>query len=454
MIFEKIKSAGLAHNSYFIGSGTEAAVIDPRRDCEVYLDYAEAHDLRITYIFETHRNEDYVIGSRELAHTTGAEIYHGHQMEFAYGNPVKEGDTFSVGTLTLEILETPGHTNESISIVVKDSTVSNGVLMVCTGDVLFAGDTGRVDFYGEKNTPKMAEKLYNGIVNKILPLGDDVVVCPAHGKGSVCGGNISDTEITTVGYERRTNSLLQMSKEEFIDYKVNEQHYTPPYFKRMEEYNKKGPPLLYTLPRPEPLTVDTIKEQMDAGAQVVDIRHPESYAGAHIPGSISLWHDGLPLFSGWVLNYDDPIILVDRSNYILEDAVRYLIRLGYDNIRGYLRGGFPTWYRNAEKIGRIEIWAVHELKNRLDDNIFILDVRDIHKWKNAHIPSAQHIYVGHIREKMNKVPKDRPVIIYCDSGFKTSIAASVLKKNGYDNVKNMLGGIMAWNNARYPLEKE
>jgi hydroxyacylglutathione hydrolase len=246
MIFEKVVSAGLAHNSYMAGSGGEAAVIDPRRDIGIYLDIARRNDLRITHVFETHRNEDYLIGSLELARVTGCEIHHGAKMDFMYGRPVREGDSFQVGSLDLRILETPGHTEESISIVLSDTEVSGTPLMVFTGDALFAGEVGRTDFYPDRKE-EVAGELHDSLHRKILPLGDRVIVCPAHGGGSVCGADISDLPWTTIGYEKETNPMLLLDRDSFIRKKLAEWHHYPAYFSRMEVQNRAGPP-----PHPSP----------------------------------------------------------------------------------------------------------------------------------------------------------------------------------------------------------
>ena len=233
MILEKILSEGLAHRSYFIGSDSQVAIIDPRRDIDIYLDLIQERNLSLSYIFETHRNEDYLVGSLDLARMTGAEICHGSQGDFAYGRGVKEGDRFPLGSLEIEVRETPGHTKESISLVVRDRSISDDALLIFTGDALFAGDVGRTDFYPDQ-MEEMAGTLYDSIWNRILILGDWVAVYPAHGEGSACGEAISDLEITTTGYERKNNPLLQMNKETFVRYKVREHHYYPPYFHQME----------------------------------------------------------------------------------------------------------------------------------------------------------------------------------------------------------------------------
>ena len=450
MIFEKIKSDGLAHNSYFIGSGTEAAVIDPRRDCDIYLERSQSHNVVITHIFETHRNEDYCIGSRELQQITGAEIFHSSHLDFNYGSPVNEGDTFTVGNLNLEILETPGHTDESISIVLKDLEVSDSTYMVFTGDTLFAGDVGRTDMYGKNETERLSRALYSSL-QKVLALGDSVIVCPGHGAGSVCGAKLSEHEYTTVGYEKKTNPALQKTEDEFITFKKQEILYKPPYFGKMEIYNKEGPPLLRRPLYLKPLTAQDVEGMH---AQIVDVRHPPAFAGGHIPGSYNIWKEGLPLFAGWVLNYEDPVVIVDENTAHLDDIAAYMIRLGYDNVTGYLAGGFSTWYRNARPVEKVNTWSVQELKENLQEDIFLLDVREIHNWeKDGHIRGAHHSYVGELQNHLDSIPRDKHVVIYCDSGLKTSIAASMLKIHKYSKVTSVLGGMAAWKKADYPVER-
>ena len=454
MIIRKISSEGISHNSYFISAGGLAAVIDPRRDCEVYLDLARELGARITHIIETHRNEDYVIGSLELAARTGASIYHGHQMDFAYGNKVKEGDKFHLGSVELRIIETPGHTLESISVVVTDTGISGIPYAVCTGDALFAGEVGRTDFFGPERRPEVSELLYNSLWQKILPLGDGTLVFPAHGAGSVCGSEISDHEITTIGYEKKTNPLLALSKGDFIRKKVTEHHYLPPYFKTMEAMNKAGAPVLHHLPDLRPFTVKEIKELLEK-AQILDIRAPTSFAGGHIPGSLSIWKEGVPSFAGWILSYDAPIILVDDFNCGLAEVSRHFVRLGFDNLEGYLAGGFPAYFKSGSLIGRIEAWSVHDLAGSLErEDFFLLDVRDIANVTTfGRIRGSHHIYIGELPGRLREVPRDRFVVVYCDAGYKGSLAASILARNGYPRLANVLGGMTAYLNAGYPAER-
>jgi hydroxyacylglutathione hydrolase len=454
MILRKISSEGISHNSYFISAGGKATVIDPRRDGEVYLDLAREAGVNIAYIFETHRNEDYVIGSVELADRTGAEILHGHQMDFAYGTKVKEGDVFSLGQVELRVLETPGHTLESISVVVTDREVSDKPYAVFTGDALFAGEVGRTDFFGPERRGWASEKLYESVTGKLLPLGDQTLVFPAHGAGSVCGSEIGDHEFTTIGYEKISNPLLQMSRDAFISQKITEHLYLPPYFKMMEKLNKEGAPLIHHLPD---LTIYSVKEVMEQRekAQIVDIRSPTSFAAGHIPGSLSIWKEGIPAFIGWFLNYSDPIILIDDFNCGLPEVSRHFMRLGYDNLSGYLADGFPAWCKSAAPIAKFAAWSVQEfVKRRESQDFFILDVRDInHVTRIGTIPSAHPIYIGELPGRLGEVPRDIPVAVYCDAGFKGTLAASILKANGYQKIANILGGMTAYLRAGFPVDR-
>ena len=436
--------------------GGSAAVIDPRRDCEIYLQIASRINARITHIFETHRNEDYVIGSLELANRCGSEIYHGSKMDFAYGNPAKEGDLFRLGGLVLKILETPGHTLESISIMVIDRAVSEDPYLIFCGDALFAGDAGRTDFFGPEKREWASGLLYESIHKKILSAGDGTIICPAHGAGSVCGSDISDHEYSTVGYEKMTNPLLKKDRVEFIERKVKEHHYMPPYFEKMEKLNKSGAPVIHRLPDLEALGNSELKDFILKGAQIIDIRAPTSFGGGHIPGSLSIWREGLAAHIGWYLNYEDPIILIDDFNLDLARISTLFIRLGYDNIHGYLAGGFPTWVQGAEEIGRVNLLGVRDLNHALpDERIFLLDVRDINNRKKfGHISGSHHIYVGELPLHIHEIPKDRHIVVYCDAGKKGSLAASLLLGAGYQDVSNLLGGMSAWMKAGFFVDKK
>ncbi|HEX7467655.1 MAG TPA: MBL fold metallo-hydrolase [Methanobacterium sp.] len=454
MMFEIVKSEGIAHKSYFIGSNEKAAVIDPRRDCDIYTEIAERNNMEIIYIFETHRNEDYTIGSLELKEIVGADIFHGKGVDFDYGNYVNEGDKFQIGSIVLEIIETPGHTDESISILIRDRDISDDVYMIFTGDSLFAGEIGRCDLYGEVNKRKMAESMYSSIFKKILLLGDNVIVCPAHGSGSICGAEIREQDLTTIGYEKKTNPQLKKDKKGFIDAKIDEKLYTPPYFKKMEKNNLQGPPLICKLPYLKPLSMHEVKDCMARDAQVIDVRGPTAFAGGHIPNTLNIWKKGLPAYAGWFLNYEEPIIIVDDNNDSIDELRRYLVRLGYDNVYGYLSGGFPVWFKGSGDFQTVKTWSVHDLlPNMGKKSLFLLDVRKENDWIKERIDGSHNVYIGLLKDNLESVPKDKHVVVSCDTGYKASIGTSILQMNGYKNVTNILGSMMSWKKAGYPVVK-
>jgi hydroxyacylglutathione hydrolase len=453
VLFERVVAEGLAHNSFIIGDGGKAAVIDPRRDVDIYLEIAERSSSVITHIFETHRNEDYVIGSRALADRCGAEIFHGAAMDFAYGNAVHEGDLFLFGSLSVQVLETPGHTEESISLVVRDPASGGTPYMVFCGDTIFAGDIGRTDLFGEARREEMAAKVYGSITQKILTLGDGVILCPAHGAGSVCGSEITDHPFTSAGYERAENPLIRMGREEFIERRKTESPYLPPYFRTMERYNRDGAPLLKP-PIPRPLAVPELESLIRSGCQLLDIRGPAGFACGHIPGSISLWRNGISSYAGWFLNYEDPVIIIDDFNREIGQVTRQLFRMGYDNITGTLAGGIGAWYRSGREIRSTGACSVHELRKQLESTTpFLLDVRDIRNRRTfGHIRNSHHVYVGELPRHLKEIPVNEPVYVYCDAGFKGSLAASILEQHHYHTVTNVLGGMTAWKQAGFRIE--
>jgi hydroxyacylglutathione hydrolase len=376
-------------------------------------------------------------------------------MAFAYGTPVKEGDIFTLGSLVISVLETPGHTEESISLVLRDTEAGDQPYMVFCGDTLFAGDIARTDFFGHERKAEMAAKIYDSIATKILPLGEGVILCPAHGAGSVCGGEITDHPFTTIGYEKKTNHLLSEGRESFISRRISESPYVPPYFRQMEKFNRDGAPILHHMPVPIPLSISEINRHRNAGCQIIDIRSPTSFSAGHIPGSISIWREGLPAFIGWFLDYQRPIIIVDDFNLELDPVLRHFIRLGYDFIVGVLAGGFPAWTKAAQEIGTVQTCSVQQLKERLDhETPFLLDVRDRKNWLAVgHIRGASNIYVGELPLHLEEIPKSEPVVVYCDAGYKGSLAASFLKIHQFHRITNVLGGMIAWKRAGFGIEK-
>lgn len=455
MILKIIKSKGLAHNSYFLADGGEALVVDPRRDCIVYTELAKQECVEITYILETHRNEDYVIGSLELQNLTCAEIAHSRNTGFKYGeHNLKEGNAFEIGSLRVEALYTPGHTNDSMCYVLYETKNRDEPLAVFTGDTLFVGNVGRTDLPGLDIWREQSEKLYDSLHQKVLPLGDQVIIYPGHGAGSVCGSRISEREYSTIGYEIKTNPLLQLDKESFIEHMLKEKLLRPPYFRKMEDYNLNSPPLLSEAPVPQSLTVNQFeKEKHEPNTIIVDTREPGAFAGSHIPGSLNIWLDGLSLYPGWTFTYDQRIMLVTEQHEDMKKAKAYLWRLGFDNIIGYLCTGIKGWRNQGKPTERLGTLSVTMLKKKLDQKeIFLVDVREDLEWKEGHIEGSENIFLGYLKEEVNRLPHDKSIATTCGWGGRGGLGASIFKKLGFDDVYNVVGGIKAWKSIGYPLK--
>lgn len=451
MLFRRVESRGLAHYSYIVGDRNQAAVIDPRRDCDVYVQMALEEGLRITHILETHRNEDYAIGSAELASRTGAVVFHSahDDLPYAYGEPVSDGQAIQIGRLEIAALHTPGHTPGHMSYVLHDA--DGAPWMVFTGDALFAGEVGRTDFLGAENLDKMTGLLYESLFHKILPLGDGVIVCPAHGAGSVCGSGIADRFWTTVGLERKHNPRLQHTqKEEFVR-NVGRILPQAPYFKMIEKLNVEGAPLLGGLPAVQPLSAQEFAARAE-DAWVVDVRDLLSFGAAHVPGSIALWEVELPTYAGWFLTYDKPILLVSESHRI-ERVTRYLIRMGFDRLSGFLANEMRAWHGAGLESRSIDTVTVQGLCHRLDaeQELSILDVRSAEEVEGSPIPGALHIHIREIPARMSEVPTDRPVYIFCGTGVRSMIVASLLRRAGWANATVVLGGLAGWNSVSCPM---
>jgi hydroxyacylglutathione hydrolase len=452
MLFRKIESEGLAHNSYLIGDRGEAMVIDPRRDCQVYLEEAARQGYRIRHIMETHRHEDFVSGSVELAEQSGAEIWHTEpELAYGYGNTVSDGQSWKIGRLGIESMHTPGHTTGHMCYLLREAGGAPWILF--TGDTLFAGDLGRTDLAGPQRIHELTNLLYDSLFRKILPLGDHVIVCPAHGAGSVCGESIADRVWTTIGLERLHNPKLTADRDSFISGMARELE-RPPYFRKMEELNRIGPALLWTLPVPAALSPAEF-EQRAAGALIIDTRMNTSFGASHIPGSLSIWRQGLPGFAGWFIRYDVPLLLVLEENDPLP-AVTHLARLGYDRIEGCLAGGMLAWQmagRESHTLRMIPVEAICRTLDR-DENIWLLDVRsDEELSREGEIAGAHHIHITRLPQRIDEVPKDRHVVIFCGSGLRSTIAGSILARDGRSDLSVALGGTAGWKSARCPLRK-
>jgi hydroxyacylglutathione hydrolase len=463
MFIEKITTPGLAHHSYLLGDGGEAVVIDPRRDCTVYLERARAAGQRIRYVLETHRNEDYVVGTRELNRLTGAEMYHADpDLEYRYGQPVHDSQSWKVGGLTLRAIHTPGHTPGSMSYLLEEQ--SGGPWMVFCGDVCFAGDVGRVDLLGTDRMEEMAQKLYESLFERLFPLGDEVILCPAHGAGSVCGSTIADRAWTTIGLERRVNPKLQNEDRDAFVAAVAHAQPRPPYFRRIEALNLH-PPGLEERSWAAPLDLNTFAEKKAAGS-VIDIRSVEAYGGGHLPDALALWASGLASFGGWFLSYDQDLVLVADDAHSAESAHAaelQLLRMGYDRICGYLSGGLNEWHKAGRPIRRLEMVSPPELCRRLDggEQIRLLDVRRrAERRQEGRLAGAKEIPLedfaanpAQTAASLEKSSAQSPLCVFCGSGLRSTLAASLLERNGHTDLMVVLGGTQGWSSTRCPLEK-
>ncbi len=438
MILEKVISKGLAHFSYLVGNDGEAAVIDPRRDVQVYLDLATKHGLQIKYIFETHRNEDYVIGSMELSELTGAQILiSGHEdLGYVYGDKIVDGDSFEVGGLKIEAIHTPGHTLGHLCYVLYEED-KDTPFIVFTGDTLFTGDLGRTDFYGEENLTKMTGLLYDSVVDKLMPLGDHVVILPAHGAGSACGEAMDDRPFSTLGYERLTNkNLLVDSREEFID-SFGRMRIKPRYFDQMETFNVKGAPFVGDM-----VNVPVIKFQDLKDDQVLlDVRSKEAYMGGHIEGSYFLAMSNFSTYLGTLFPADARIVLIvdDPDAELLQEIKRQMLRVGFDNLDGYLKSGVNSAINDGSSLESLPAIRGEDLRD-LDEDYIVLDIRDgeeVPEWlkdKTIRIP-LQELY-----KRYDELDTDRVIYTLCASGNRSTTASAFLVNHGYKS-SVILGGV-------------
>ncbi|UAB78845.1 MBL fold metallo-hydrolase [Erythrobacter sp. SCSIO 43205] len=448
MLLEKIKTPGLSHLSYLIGSGGKAAVIDPRRDCEIYLEKARAEGLEITHIFETHRNEDLITGSPILAEMTGAKVLHGPNAagEIAFAQTAREGDTFEIGQLTIEVLETPGHTDDHLAFVIHDREYADGPVGVFTGDALFVGDVGRTDFYPDRKR-EVAGLLYDSL-QKLLALGDQAILYPAHGAGSVCGSGMAEREFSTIGHERRNNPRLQLGEREaFIEAKIAENHYQPPYFRLMERLNIEGAEAAPRVLRPKRLTLPEMRQaQAD---HVIDLREPLAYASGHFPGSMCLPVGMISAFAGWFVREGETMLLVGSDEEQLSSAMSHLTRIGLDNVMGGYNGVVPA-AANGATMNAIPMVDTDTVKSRLDGadgDWTLLDVRDADEREAAAIEGSEHIYVGELNERWSELDKDKSYTLMCASGMRATVAAGWLASRGFRNIDVYLGSMGAWKAA-------
>lgn len=453
MLFERLKSPGLAQHSYMVECGNGlAVVVDPRRDVDEYLALARQQGLTISHVLVTHRQEDFEIGSASLATATGATIVAGtHELSRHADLRLSDGASLEVGTMRFVVLATPGHTPESVSYAAYPESAQHQCWGVFTGDALFVGATGRVDLGGTGRTRDSAGILFDAIHQKIAPLGDQALIFAAHGSGSACGASIADRDDSTIGIERRTNPVFTMSRSAFIDVKCAERLPRPPYFSHMEQVNLAG-----GRPPPRASGIRTLQpsefgRRIDASL-VIDTRKPDAFASSHLPGSFNVWLEGLPNFAGWIADERSSILLVVDSPGDLGNAAVSLARVGIDGVDGALAGGIAAWRERGMPVSTSgSVSAADAAEWIQPGGVTVVDVRDEREWRSGHIGGALHAYVGGIGERLPDVPKDAPLIVHCSVGNRAGLAASILARAGFTKVYNMLGGIKAWSNLGLPL---
>ena len=444
MLLKKIKTPGLSHLSYLLGSGGQAAVIDPRRDCAIYVEKARAAGLEITHIFETHRNEDLVSGAPILADMTGATVLHGPNPEqpIVYAETVRDGDCFAIGQLEIRVLETPGHTDDHLAYALFDTDYPEKAVGVFTGDALFVGDVGRTDFYPDRRE-EVAGLLYDSLQN-ILALGDQAIIYPAHGAGSVCGSGMAEREFSTFGHERLNNPRLQITdRDAFIQFKINENHYQPPYFRLMERLNMEGSDAPPSVLRPRNLSLQQLNS-CDAD-HLIDIRGPMAYASGHLPGAMSLPVGMISAFAGWFIGEGESLALIASDEEQLATAMEHLVRIALDNVVGGYVGVVPAAAQGQEMEQTLMI-DTSEIEDRLNnaENWTLLDVRDADERATTAIEGSQHIYVGELNERWRELDKNHHYTLMCASGARATVAAGWLASRGFDKLDIYLGSMGAW----------
>jgi glyoxylase-like metal-dependent hydrolase (beta-lactamase superfamily II)/rhodanese-related sulfurtransferase len=464
MILEQYYLGCLAHASYLIADqvSRQAVVIDPQRDIKQYLLDAKQLDCTIGHVILTHMHADFIAGHLELRDRVGATIHLGAQASAEYAfTPMGDGDELRLGGVRLSVLQTPGHSPESISILVFDPEHSDGrPYAVLTGDTLFIGDVGRPDLRASLgwSADRLGSMLYDSLHGKLLPLPDDTLIYPAHGAGSLCGKNLSSDTVSTMGVQRQYNYALQpMSRERFVEIVTADQPDTPAYFTYDAVLNSRERPTLDdALARGlQPLSLTALLELVEDGAQLLDTRDQADFEGAHVRGALNVGLGGsFATWCGTLVDHERPVVVVAEPGREVEAATR-LGRIGFDSVAGYLTGGmqqlddFPEL---VERTNRITAGSAAELLAEPDPPQLV-DVRTTREWTEAHIDGAINLPLSQLAERLDELPADSPVIVHCASGYRSSIAASLIQRQGL-RVANLVGGLAAWTSAQLPTIAE
>jgi glyoxylase-like metal-dependent hydrolase (beta-lactamase superfamily II)/rhodanese-related sulfurtransferase len=453
----------LSHASYLITDerSKTAAVVDPQRDIEQYLEDAAAGGYQIKHVLLTHFHADFLAGHIELRNRAGAKIYLGNRAEAEFDFvKVKDGDRIEFGDVRLAILETPGHTPEGVSILVfdlrRDETKPYAVL---TGDTLFIGDVGRPDLLASigVTADELAEMLYDSITNKLVKLPDETLVYPAHGAGSMCGKSLSKETVSTIGQQKKFNYALQpMSRDDFKRLVTEDQPEAPAYFVHDAIRNRQERPSLdRTLEKSlQALSVDDVLRLRSQGVQLLDVRDAADYEGAHLTGSVNIALKGkYATWCGTILSHDSPIVIIGEPG-TEEEAIMRLGRIGFDNVAGYLKGGMEALRERPELVQTIDRITAVALSEQLttSERPMVLDVRSEREWSAGHIDGSQNVPLNRLRERLADIPTDKPVVVHCEGGYRSAIAASILAQAERKNVFDMVGGFKAWTASKLPVE--
>ncbi len=465
MLFERIYEPGLAQASYFIGcqASGEAIVIDPRRDIEVYLEYARSKNMKITKVAETHIHADYLSGAPELAAETGAELLLSDEggPDWQYAIPhtgLKDGNLFKVGNLKFQVMHTPGHTPEHICFLLTDTPASPAPVMLFSGDFVFVGDVGRPDLLEEaagiQGTREPGARQMFHSLKRFKELPEYIQVWPGHGAGSACGKALGAVPGSTVGYEKMSNWALRIDDEErFVKALLEGQPEPPRYFAMMKKLNKIERKLLPALPQPEKISVNELAGLLDENYQIVDTRTRQAFSRGHIPGTLNIENNkAFSNWSGWLLDYDRPIILLTPAGALREVTAK-LVRVGLDNIVGWF-DDFTGWHEEGHIWETAKAVNVHTLKEQLESGaVQLVDIRGRSEVEAGYIEGARHIHLGHLPQRLDELDKSKPTVLYCASGARSAIGGSLLMQHGFKYATNLEGGIEAWQRAGYDVIK-
>lgn len=457
MLVKSFIDKGLGNSSYLVASEEtrRAVLIDPQRDVDRYIQVAQGLGLTLTHALETHLHADFVSGLREAAAQAGVVIGASAESDLAFEHArLCEGDTISLGDLTLAVMATPGHTPEHISFMLGESGKQTPTA-IFTGGALIVGGAARTDLLGHHFTEPLTRLLFHTLHEKLFRLPDEVTVYPTHGAGSFCNVPSSPERVTTIGSERKWNPLAQAKSEpEFIAAALNGLPSYPTYFRYLRAVNQLRANVLQRIPLLTPLDAQAVREEMARGVAVVDTREPHVFAKGHVPNAYGIPLDApLATWAGWVIPFATPLILVADDARAREQAVRQLIRIGYDDLRGYLDGGMEAWRAEGLPVARVPVMSVAELQRERERGSAprVLDVRSESEWSAGHIAGAMHIEGGRLIEDALSLSAEEPLVVHCAHGDRSTVAVSLLQRRGLQNLRLLFGGLSAWEGAGYPV---